>query len=325
MIKRVMAAILLLLSVSGCDFFGPDPLAPSLPPVFGARVTDGQLRLWTGTPCGQVSRVIVNFSPGSERLILTPPAGEWASVEYLDVDGPYPDLDVIESLPRDFDWRGAEDIDLSVDSPHGAGSTQASIAEIVSGSAEHPDDTYYFQGIGWLNPAQVTEQNGKSLLTVCTDDPAKEPSLPAAFGARVTDGTLRVWTGTTCTGTNGVSLSFKPDDSAPAETTLKMHAPSGSPVDFDRLTVGEPPAGMQVQQPLPDGFDWRTMQSLTLRIHRPALNREATVELGEVIDGSPNHPDDSYYFEGIGWLDPAQVAEQDGKTFLGPCTPDPTK
>jgi hypothetical protein len=173
-IKRVLAAILLLLSVSGCDFFGPDPQAASLPPVFGARVTDGQLRLWTGTPCGQVSRVVVNFSPDSARLVLEPPEGKTAGIEQLPLDGPFPGLDVVESLPDAFDWRTSKTVLMTVDSkPAGAGSTPTSIAELIDGSAQHSEDTYYFEGIGWLDPAQIAQQNGKSLLTVCTPDPNK--------------------------------------------------------------------------------------------------------------------------------------------------------
>jgi len=324
-IKRVIALVLTMLGTSGCMLFGPDPQAASLPPVFGARVTDGQLRIWTGTPCAEVSRVTIYFSPGGAKLVLEPPAGRWADVEYLTLDGAYPQLNVAAPLPAGFDWRTSEEVDLWLDSPKGAGSTPAKLAEIVDGSDEHPDDTYYFQGIGWLNAAQVAEQNGKSLLTVCTPDPAKEPSLPSAFGARVTDGRLQIWTGTPCAATNGVTLIFKPDDSVPDEFALTMYAPSGTPVDFDRLTLGDTPSGMEVEQALPDQFDWRAMQSLTLQLHRPELHREATVRLREVIDGSAGHSDDTYYFEGVGWLSPDEVAGQIGATFLGPCTPDPKK
>jgi hypothetical protein len=171
--KRVMAVVISTLAVSGCGFFGPDPEVASLPPVFGARVTDGQLRLWTGTPCNGVSQVVVGFSPGSTRLILEPPSGRPAAVEYLTIDGDNPGLHVTESLPDGFDWRATEDVLLTLGPAIGAGSTPTKIAEIVDGSAQHPDDTYYFQGFGWLGPSQVAEQNKKTLLTVCTPDPAK--------------------------------------------------------------------------------------------------------------------------------------------------------
>jgi hypothetical protein len=168
-----MVLVISTLAVSGCGFFGPDPEVASRPPVFGARVTDGQLRLWTGTPCTDVTQVTVTFSPGSARLILKPASGRGPEVEYLTLDGPNAGLDATERLPDGFDWRTSETILLIVDAATGAGSTPTSVAEIVDGSAQHPDDTYYFQGFGWLDRNQVAEQNGKSLLTVCTADPNK--------------------------------------------------------------------------------------------------------------------------------------------------------
>jgi hypothetical protein len=29
------------------------------------------------------------------------------------------------------------------------------VAEVRNGSADHPDDTYYFQGVGWLSIADA--------------------------------------------------------------------------------------------------------------------------------------------------------------------------
>jgi hypothetical protein len=29
----------------------------------------------------------------------------------------------------------------------------------------------YFQGVGWLNPAEVAEQDAKTFLATCTDSP----------------------------------------------------------------------------------------------------------------------------------------------------------
>ncbi len=56
------------------------------------------------------------------------------------------------------------------DEKGGWGST-TQLAEVIKGSAEHPDDTYWFQGVGWLNPAQVKEQDAKTFLATCTDSP----------------------------------------------------------------------------------------------------------------------------------------------------------
>lgn len=172
MIRPALAALLTAGAVAGCGLTGPDPEATSLPPVFGARVTDGQLRLWTGTPCTQVSRVVVLFSPDGGRLTLEPPDGRRTDIEFLTVGGPYPGLDVVEPLPVGFDWRTSQEVTLIVDAPQAVGATPAGLAEIAGSSAAHPEDTFYFEGIGWRNPAQVATENRTSLLTVCTPDPA---------------------------------------------------------------------------------------------------------------------------------------------------------
>src|SRR5262249_39615622 len=160
-----------------------------------ARVTDGQLRLWTGSACTDITHVTVNFSPGNARLLLQAPAGRTADVEYVNVDGPNDGLDVREQLPDRLAWRTAGTAALTGDPTPVAGSTQTKVPEIVNGSADHPSDTYYFEGFGWLDPDQLAERDGKSLLGLCTPDPAKQPSLPPAFGARITDSMLRIWTG----------------------------------------------------------------------------------------------------------------------------------
>ena len=173
MIRRVLTCALVATVTSGCHVVGPDPEATSLPPVFGARMTDGALQLSTGTPCGEVSRVVVSFTPDAGRLTLAPVSGT-AEVDHLTVGGPYGGLQVTEPLPDGFDWRTAEEVTLIVTAPAGSGSTPTQISEVVAGSSEHPADTFYFQGIGWLDPQQVAEANRRSLLTICTTDPAKQ-------------------------------------------------------------------------------------------------------------------------------------------------------
>ena len=74
-IARVLAGALAATAVSGCQLVGPDPEATSLPAVFGARMTDGKLALSTGTPCDEVSRVVVLFTPDAGRLTLAPVRG----------------------------------------------------------------------------------------------------------------------------------------------------------------------------------------------------------------------------------------------------------
>lgn len=153
------------------------PFAPSLRPAFGARVTDGQLRIWTGSPCVG-TRFALTFDPSREELVLTSSAEKGAQVEYLTLGGPYPpDLLISRPLPKGFDWRTQESMRISIyggaHSYGGWGST-TDLAEVIRGSARHPADTYWFQDVGWLNPAEVAAQDGKTFLATCTPDPAKK-------------------------------------------------------------------------------------------------------------------------------------------------------
>ena len=104
---------------------------------------------------------------------MNAPAGVGVEVDYFTLGRPVPGLEVTGPLPLDFDWRNAESARISV---RGSGETggwgsTTQLAEVIKGSAEHPDDTYWFHGVGWLNPAQVTEQDGKTFLATCTDSP----------------------------------------------------------------------------------------------------------------------------------------------------------
>ncbi|MUM20561.1 hypothetical protein FZI91_02430 [Mycobacterium sp. CBMA271] len=51
----------------------------------------------------------------------------------------------------------------------------------------------------------------------------------------------------------------------------------------------------------------------------------SSTDTAEFIDESPQHPDDTYWFQDVGWLNPSEVAAKDGKDFLATCTPDPAK
>lgn len=74
-------------------------------------------------------------------------------VEHLTFGSPYPGFNVLKPLPPEFDWRKAKSLGV--------------LTEVFELSAHHPDDTYWFQGVGWLNPADVAEHDGKDFLTVC--------------------------------------------------------------------------------------------------------------------------------------------------------------
>lgn len=323
---RPLAAVAaaLVLALAGCHIFGKNPQAPSLPPVFGARVTNGHLHFWTGSPCTKVSRVAIAFSPGITQLVLKPPPAEWAHFEFLSLDGPNPGLDVAEPLPAGFDWRTSETVDLWMTAGEGSGSTPTSVADVIDGSAKHPDDTYYFEGFGWLGPTQISEMNRKQLLTTCTPDPAKQPSLPTGFGVRVTNGRLPIWSGSPCAATTGVTLIFRTDPTKPTYSELSMGTGNNDVTGtFEHYTLGDSHPDFAISHDLPSGFDWRNQQELTLNVHTTERHWDPTTNLAEPINHSADHPDDTYWFEGVGWLNPTQVAEQDGKTFLAACTEDP--
>jgi len=179
----VLVIMSVVAATSACDDNGwkqTAPFAPSLRPAFGARVTDDKLRIWTGSPCVRTTRFDLTFDANQSdraQLTLTAPGGvdgAGVEVEYLVLGGPYPGFDVTRALPAGFDWRKAETARIVINGPLAAWGSTTNIAEVVKGSAEHPEDTYWFQDVGWLNPAQVAEQDGKTFLATCTPDPTKK-------------------------------------------------------------------------------------------------------------------------------------------------------
>jgi hypothetical protein len=172
----MIAALIALLAVCGCDD-DRAPWAPSLQPAFGARATDGQLRIWTGSRCFGVTRLALAFDPDqTDRadLVLTSLDRGGADVERLVLGGPYPGLEVSKPLPEGFDWRGAKSVRITISGGSQGWGSSSTLAEVVRGSAEHADDTYWFQGVGWLDPAEVAAQDTKTFLATCTHDPAKQ-------------------------------------------------------------------------------------------------------------------------------------------------------
>lgn len=85
-----------------------------------------------------------------------------------------------------------------------------------------------------------------ALLSVLAEsgcDPLGRPSLDPSFGIRVTDGEVRIWTGSPCSGTTGVDLTF--DMSQDSEATLQLRTPATAPkqagppgVTVEYITVG---------------------------------------------------------------------------------------
>lgn len=313
----VLGILVMLLAACGCDPFNRgSQLTPSLPMVVGARITDGQLQLSTGTPCQGTSLVTLTFQPGYVRWALQSPTVQGVQIDRITLGGPPPPgLELAIPLPAGFDWRTSKDVQVSVSTFAGGGGSNFDPADIVDASAQHPPETFFFSGFGWLTPAEVAARDGKTLLTPCKPDPARSPKVPRAFGARVTDGRLQIWTGSPCLGTDRVILTFQPGQ---ADLVLESDRSVGH--EFERLDLGGPYPNFKVTQPLPNGFDWRTAQSLLLRVEAERTGFPSTTDLAEVLEGSTAHPDDTYFFQGVGWLSPADAAAKNTKDFLNTCT-----
>lgn len=168
-------AVVVIAATPACreDGWNPSaPFAPSLRPAFGARLTDGQLRIWTGSKCLHVTRAFFWFEPNWAKLELTAPKGG-IDADYFTVGGPYPGMTVDKPLPDGFDWRHYETLQFFVDAASGGWGSETQLSTVVKESAQHPDDTYWFQDVGWLNPADVAAKDGKIFLATCTPDPKK--------------------------------------------------------------------------------------------------------------------------------------------------------
>ena len=178
MMRRIAALLVLLLVVTACgtDEEGWDPdqrFAPSLRPAFGARVTEGALQVWTGTECTALTRLSLIFDMDA-TLTLVPADGQPMAFDRLTLGGPYPGMRVETALPQGFDWRSAETLTLTPDAGKGIFGANANLPEVISGSPDHPDDTYYFQDVGWLDAAGVADRNLTSFLATCTPDPREK-------------------------------------------------------------------------------------------------------------------------------------------------------
>jgi hypothetical protein len=93
------------------------------------------------------------------------------------------------------------------------------------------------------------------------------------------------------------------------------------PATVEHLTLGGPYPGLSVAEPLPEGFDWRSADSVRISVYMGTAGWGATAELAEVKDRSADLPPDTYWFQSVGRLDPAGVAAQDGTTFLATLHP----
>ncbi|WP_319446054.1 MULTISPECIES: hypothetical protein [unclassified Mycobacterium] len=76
---------------------------------------------------------------------------------------------------------------------------------------------------------------------------------------------------------------------------------------------------------LPESFDWRTAKEISIEVLSAPGGFPGTANMSDVVNDSPQHPVDTYGFQGVGWLTETEAAARDGKAFLAPCTPDPGK
>ncbi|OCB54810.1 hypothetical protein A5722_19175 [Mycobacterium vulneris] len=166
----VLLSLLVAMGFSACRTgdrpWSDAPFAAPTRPAFGARVTDGKLEIWVPPGCVGVRSVEVGFGFGP-KLVLTDSSGT-ATLDRLTVGGPYPGLTVTEAPPPDFDWRTEEYLFLNVQSTPGGYPATARMAEVVAGSNSHPADTFFFDGVGWLDPEGVAQKEGKEFEGVCT-------------------------------------------------------------------------------------------------------------------------------------------------------------
>jgi hypothetical protein len=180
---RLVAAVGVvgLLGFAACDTDGDDwdpdaQFAPSLRPAIGARVTDGDLRLWTGTPCERVTRVTLTFDAGTDESttwVLTSRRARGVRLLGLSVEGPNRGFRVAEPLPDGYAWSDADEVSFVADAEAEVWGTSTDLDVVRDESADHADDVYYFDQVGWLDDDGVAAGNGEDFLTPCTPDPAK--------------------------------------------------------------------------------------------------------------------------------------------------------
>jgi hypothetical protein len=166
-----------------------------------------------------------------------------------------------------------------------------------------------------------------TVIAACDTESQFEPSLPPAAGFRVDDGILKLWTGTPCPGVIRLTLIFDTGTSDSAEQVWTAPKPGVTVERLDLLSTAAgstPDTGgpLQVQKPLPAGYDWTTAEALNLSVDGPTANG-ARVDVGQVLRESAQHPPDSYLFGQRGWMDASDVQRENQKSFLTICTPDP--
>jgi hypothetical protein len=159
-----------------------------------------------------------------------------------------------------------------------------------------------------------------------------EPSLPPEAGFRVDGGVLKLWTGTPCAGVIGLTVVF---DSGTKQSTQQVWTAPKPGVLLERMDLltgatgatGSAPdtaGALQVQTPLPPGYDWTKAGSIVFYVNGPT-SYGATTDVAQLLRESAQHPSSQYLFGKSGWLDASGVQRENTKSFLTICTPDPNR
>jgi len=150
------------------------------------------------------------------------------------------------------------------------------------------------------------------------DDPAPyAPSMDRVVALRADGPVVQAWTTGPCEGVTRVVWLFDADDAAPVRQVLDAEQPT----TVERLSSDRTPAGFEVSQALPAGFDWRRYERVEVLLDgaEGALGGEG--DLAPLADSGAHRGE--YHLDDVGWLDEAAVRSGDGTDFLGACTPDP--
>jgi len=186
--SRVAGPALLVVALTGACRTTAQ-FAPSVPAEAGFRVEGGVLKVWTGTPCNGVFRERLTFDVGTHESTDV----EWGAprpgvlferMDLLKITGepvtePRVDLHLEQPPPTGYDWTKAEALNFAVDGPSAWGS-RVDVARVLRESPQHPAGSYLFGAIGWKDPADVGRENGRSFITICTPDPAREKGTGTA-------------------------------------------------------------------------------------------------------------------------------------------------
>jgi len=152
-------------------------------------------------------------------------------------------------------------------------------------------------------------------------DPAGSgPPLPVAWGVRANGDDLDFSFGSTCDPPFTVDVFF-----ASYGNLYGLNFMFSVDEPLAGFSMSALPAGSQIVRTLPEEFDWRKSPGIwvSLQFSDSSWSWSTGIsgrDLDEVM-ASDQHPSDEYYFSGIGWSTPSEVAARDGVNLLTVCHP----